>query len=428
MTVGGQYDAATVIHQTCSDLVESYVALAEHGKNVLGNIHSVIGRIKQYKYDITYSAGFQLTTVTEYRDDPYAWWEKGLIYMGQATIHEEIVDHPRQQEARDALASAQGIVDDVDEKFELDSRDMRDTVLSVANHMKSWVDASAKTASLGFPSSTSQVPTSGDVEGWRSPSAKAIYDDNVYLQHGAHETTSTSIESMLSKDAAFLEKMADHLAAFANQERDQWQYYTDLATESWIPDEWSIDAIIETVGQIGDKVLEFKQLQIDELQRVNDVLNSAVTDVLAIQEQKNTISRLKEPASQGEDGWPSPANVAGRTTAGDSDFETLKFNTQYFKDHVTFWADLSSDFDGPIADASGAPAIAPMFLRFPAFSSTTSSALNDLAEHILDKALKRGQTAAKELSETLDAMIRTYVAGEDLNAAEAAQLQRMLDE
>ena len=55
-------------------------------------------------------------------------------------------------------------------------------------------------------------------------------------------------------------------------------------------------------------------------------------------------------------------------------------------------------------------------------------ALNDLAEHIVTTALKRGQTATKELSAILRTIIKTYLEGEELNAEEASKLERMLDQ
>lgn len=117
-----------------------------------------------------------------------------------------------------------------------------------------------------------------------------------------------------------------------------------------------------------------------------------------------------------------------RSSKRNSDFDTLKFNTQYFKDHVEFWQDLSDDFAEPIAAGEGSPSIKPMFLRMPSFTATPAMALNDLAEHIVTTALKRGQTATKELSAILRTIIKTYLEGEELNAEEASKLERMLDQ
>lgn len=422
------FNAAEAVKQTCQDLADSYAALAQHGRNVLGNIDSVIGRIKQYKYTVIFPAGYTTTEHVEYRDDPYAWWEKLGIWAGSGHIQEEIVDHPRQQEARKALAETQGIVNDVDNKFELDAEDMRDTVASIAEHMSGWVETSSKVSELIFPSSATQVPTSGDLQGWRSPTAKQIYDDNIVLQHKAHETTAEGIEAMLSKEAEFVGTLGNHLASFANLERDNYQYYSDLATETWIPEEWDIQSIIKIIGEIGDKAAEFKRLQIEELERTAETLNSAVTTVLAVESQKNVFSRLSEPTNGSEVGWPSPANTSGRSEEGSSDFDTLKFNTQYFKDHVEFWQDLSDDFAEPIAAGEGSPPIKPMFLRMPSFTATPAMALNDLAEHIVTAALRRGQIATKELSAILRTIIKTYLEGEELNAEEASKLERMLDQ
>lgn len=420
------YNAARAIEQTCLDLVESYGQLAEEGANVLGNIKSVIGQLKQWKYTVTH--GQSGHTSVEYRDDPYAWWEKALIWTGGMSFSEEVVDHPRKQEALDALAQTQGIVDDADEKFELDAGHMRDSVTSIAEHMSGWVDVSSRFSQLVYASSASQIPTSGDLDGWRSPSASDTYGENVTLQHDAHETTATSIETMLNRDAEFLSSMGTHLTQFAELERAQYDYYVGLATESWVPDEWSIDAIINIAGTIGEKVGEYKSLQIAEIEALVTTLNSAVTDILQTESQKNELNRMSEPTGAGGVGWPMPAALSGRKGVGESSFEDLKFQTQYFKDHIEYWADMSGDFDAVIDTAANTPAIETMFHQLPGFMATTAAGLNSLAEHIVDAALRRGKQAAAELSEILDGTIRTYLEGEDLNAAEARRLEEMLDE
>lgn len=69
-----------------------------------------------------------------------------------------------------------------------------------------------------------------------------------------------------------------------------------------------------------------------------------------------------------------------------------------------------------------------MFLRMPSFTATPAMALNDLADHIVTAALRRGQIATKELSAILRTIIKTYLEGEELNAEEASKLERMLDQ
>lgn len=232
---------------------------------------------------------------------------------------------------------------------------------------------------------------------------------------------------MLSKEAEFVGTLGNHLGSLANLERDNYQYYSDLATETWIPEEWDIQYITKIIGEIGDKAAEFKRLQIEELESNAEMLNSAVTTVLTVESQKNVFSRLPEPTNGSEVGWLSPANTSRRSEEGSSDFDTLKFNTQYFKDHVEFWQDLSDDFAEPIAAGKGSPPIKPMFLPMPSFTATPAMALNDLAEHIVTAALRRGQIATNKLSAVLRTIIKTILEGEEIDAQEASKLERMLD-
>lgn len=420
------YNAAKAIEQTCNDLVESYGALAEVGAGLLSTIKSTIGQLRQYRYTMYY--GRSNYESVEYRDDPYAWWERALIHIGGASISEEIVEHPRQQEALDALAETQGIVEGADEKFEFDAGHMRDSVQSIASHMAGWVSTSTQVSSLVYASTASQIPTSGDVDGWRSPSAFNTYQDNLVIQHDAHETTAEQIETMLTRDGNFVETLGDHLTAFAELQGEQNQYYTDLLAKDWLPDKWSIESVISLVGNIGTAVTQFQALQVDEIKAVVATLNSAVTQILQTEEQKNAINRLSQPSGQGAVGWPEPAPLSTRKSDGVTSIGDLRFQTQYFKDHITHWADLADDFAKPIGSAEAAPAIETMFHQFPGFQATTAQGLNSLADHIRDKALRRGQGAATKMSEKLDETIRTYLAGEALNAQQAEQLQKLLDE
>lgn len=420
------YNAARAIEQTCNDLVDSYGDLAEMGAGLLSTIKSTIGQLKQYKYTVSWRG--QPAGTPEYRDDPYAWWEKAIIWSGGGAITEEIVDHPRQQEALNALAQTQGIVDGADEKFEFDAGHMRDSVESIASHMAGWVSVSSQVSQLVFPSRTSQIPTSGDVDGWRSPSAFSTYEDNLAIQHNAHETTATSIETMLSRNGSFVETLGKHLIAFAELQGDHNEYYAGLIAKDWLPDKWSISSVIQIVGEIGTAVTQFQQLQVNEIQAVVSTLNSAVSDILQTEEQKNVINRLSEPSGQGEIGWPDPAQLSSRKNDGASSFYDLRFQTQYFKDHITYWSELSDSFTAPISRAESTPAIETMFHQFPGFMSTTAAGLNSLADHIKDKALARGQGATTKISEVLDVTIRTYLEGEDLNTQQAQELERMLEE
>ncbi|NLE97362.1 MAG: hypothetical protein GX596_05160, partial [Propionibacterium sp.] len=181
-------------------------------------------------------------------------------------------------------------------------------------------------------------------------------------------------------------------------------------------------------GQIGDQVVEYRQHHIDQIEAVVETLNSAVTDILKTEEQRNAINRLSEPSGQGSVGWPDPAQLSARKAEGSTSFGDLKFQVQYFKDHITFWSDLSEDFSGPVGTAESTPPIDTMFHEFPGFMATTASGLNSLAGHIKDKALQRGQNATAKMSEILDLTIRTYLEGEEINTQQALELEKMLDE
>ncbi len=419
------YDAALVIKQSCDDMVDSYEDLVEAGAAVMGDIKSTIGQLKQYKYE-SWASGQYLGV--EYRDNKYSGWDKFWMRVGGLSFTEEEVPHPRRQEAYDALENAQGIVDEVDEKFELDSKDIRDTVGSVADHMSGWVDTVAKLSALVFPSSITQISTTGDTTGWQSPSAMETYRDNVTLQDSAHSTTQSVIRALLERDAAFLQNMTESLTAFADLVREQNQSYIDLATGSWKPEDLSIDFVLGKIGDVATFFNDYKSRQTEKATAMITTLNNAVTATLKTEELRGQINAMSEPTGSGGNGWPMPANLSGYRSPDRSGFEELRFNTRWFKDHIEFWEDLSDDFDPVISTASGTPAIEPMFLQFPGFSATATSGLNTLAQDLREKALARGQSATQDMSEKLDATIRNYLAGEALNTQEAEQLQRMLDE
>lgn len=77
--------------------------------------------------------------------------------------------------------------------------------------------------------------------------------------------------------------------------------------------------------------------------------------------------------------------------------------------------------------AEATPTISRMFYRWPAFASTTASALNSLSSDITVKALTRGRTATGEISDKLDATIREYLKTEHLNTQDARTLEEILD-
>lgn len=419
------YDAALVIKQSCDDMVDSYEDLVEAGAAIMGDIKSTIGQLKQYKYE-TWASGQYLGV--EYRDDRYSGWDKFWMSVGGLAWTEEEVPHPRRQEAYDALEDAQGIVDDVDEKFELDSKDIRDTVASVADHMSGWVDTVAKLSALVFPSSVTQISTAGDTVGWQSPSAMETYRDNVTLQDSAHSTTQSVIRELLERDATFLQNMTESLTAFADLVREQNQSYIDLGTGSWKPEKLSIDFVLGKIGEVATFVNDYKSRQTEKATAMINTLNNAVSATLATEELRGQINAMSEPTGDGGNGWPMPANLSGYRSPSASNFDELRFNTRWFKDHVEFWEDLSGDFDPVISTAAATPAIEPMFLQFPGFSATATAGLNTLAKELKDKALARGKSATADLSGKLDATIRNYIAGENLNTSEAQQLQKMLDE
>lgn len=424
-TENDSYDAAKTIKQTCDDMVDGYVELVEAGEGTLKNIKSTIGQLTQYKHTFVYEGGH---TSVAYRDDRMGFWERALLALGGTAILIEEQPHPERQKAYDALAETQGIVDEVDEKFELDSEDMRDTVGSVADHMGGWVDTVAQLSGLIFPSSASQVSTTGDTSGWRSPSALETYKENVQLQDAAHESTQTIIRTMLERDATFLQNMADHLSKFADLQREHEQRYIDMATGSWKPEELSLDWVLGKIGEVATFVQDHRNKQTAEAAAMIGVLNDAVTGTLKTEQLRGDINAMSEPTGDGGTGWPMPANLSAYKQAGTTGSYELEFNTRWFKDHITFWSGLSSDLGPVISTGAGVPAIEPMFLQFPGFSATATSGLNTLAGEINSKALARAQAATKDMSEKLDTTIRTYLEGEGLNAAEAKKLQDLLDE
>ena len=417
------YNAAKVIVQACEDMVREYEALATSGAGILSSITGSIGLYYQYKWTVDYPPDYG-PQVIEYHDADVSWWERGLIGIGKGSVTTERIPHPRRQEALDRLAQTQGSIEGVDTKFDYDARDIRDTVSSVGKFMASWVDAATGLSAIPFPEDPRDVPTTGDPTGWRSPYAFQSYERIVGLQFQAHTTTETVITNTLKNSAEFLTGMASHLANFAQLVRDQETYYAGLATSKWIPGEKTIAWIIDTIGAIATKVIEFQTQQDKLAAAMINVLNDAVASVLKIEElrlQLNGMSRSGDP------GWPMPTALGGEKQAGSSPISELRFQTTYFKDHIDAWQKISDKVGPVVTTAEATPTIARMFYRWPAFAAATASALNQLSTEITDKALKRGKQATGQISQNLAATIREYLKTEDLNTQEAKQLEEILN-
>ena len=420
------YDAAKAIEQACNDMVDAYVELAEAGEETLNNIKSTIGQLTQYKHTFAFQSGH---SGVEYRDEKMGGWERLFISLGGTAVFIEEVPHPERQRAYDELASTQGIVDEVDEKFELDSEDMRDTVGSVAKHMSGWVTTVGQLSELVVPSSMAQIDTPGDPTGWRSPWAMETYAENVKLQDAAHEAAQEVIGTMLQNDATFLENMSTHLSTFADLQRDHEQKYIDMATGSWVPDELSADWVIGKIGEIATFVQDHRNKQTDEAKAMIDILNDAVDSVLDFEGTKRKINNLTEGTGQsGQLGWPMPAQLSAYKTDGTQSFYELEFNTIFFRDHIAFWGDLSDGFGPVISQGESVPDIESMFLQFPAFTATAASGLKELATKVNTDLLTRGRDATKDISEKLDETVRNYLATENLNTEEARKLEELLNE
>lgn len=424
MSPQSSYDAVATLLQTCENMLTEYETLAESGAGILSNVTTAIGLYYQYKYTFTLSSGLGgVDTVIEYHDRDIRWWEKWAVWSNGGQVSTERVEHPRRQEALDALEASGTDVSEADEKFDYDATSIRDTVSSVGDFMGGWLTSFNSLNDIVFPEQPDDVATP-NVTGWQSPITVDRYARNMSLQFDAHVEVEQVITDLLKKCHEFLDQLSTTLADFAGLVRDQEQWYVDLATDTWGPETFSIQGLIDAIKGIGTGVVEYRRQQDEKATAMIETMLGAVETILTIETLKGRIDGL---ARSGDPGWPQPNSMGVPEGDSGANDDVVEFQVQYFKDHITTWEDLSSDLQGVASDSSAVPAIETMFLRWPEFGATTSNGLNDLSGHITDTGLQRGKTASATMATMLDATMRNYIEGENLATAHAQRLQDILD-
>lgn len=413
------YNAVETLLLTCEDMLKEYEHLAQSGSAILSKVDGAIGLYWQYKY---HYSGANIGDIIEYHDRDIRWWEKMIAWSNGWQVSTDRVQHPERDDAITKLKATQGTVTDADTKFDYDAESIRHTVSSVATFLAGWLTAYQDFAAITFPEVPEDIRTPSTTT-WDSPLAVDRYARNMGLQFEAHETTESIVADLMDRCSKFLTQLKTSLVEFAKLVEQQEEYYASFVTSDWVPEKLSWRSLMDIIGDIGGKVVEYRRQQNAKATAMIEVMLDAVDTIL---QTEVVLGRIDSMARAGEPGWPLP-NDMGISGGGSPSGDLLTFNAQYFKDHIAIWQELGSQISPIAADAGSIPVIQRMFYRWPAFGSTTASALNSLGDELATKALNRASTAMGQMSTKLDATIRNYLAAEAENEATARELEAILD-
>lgn len=420
-------ETANRIKNSCQEMAEHYKVLAEAGDEIYRTIETNIGLFYQYECTITYNAEGRpdAQRVVTYQDHEPFWWEKWSASLGGGTLTVNKIDHPRRKEALEKLEDI-GInsIDPTDDKFDLDAQDIVKTVTGVGEFMGGWLHTLYALRAFTLPEHPLDIESSSSTYGWRSANAYAIYTRIVKLQFAAQDTVKHAILDMLNQNAQFLDSLRSHLVEFAALVRSQQNYYAGLATSDWIPDKGAtIGWVIDSIGELGQKVVSYQEQQTAQADAMIEVLNQAVKSILDFERIRTAIDGMSRA---GRPGWPMPVSFSSSDHAETSSEDSLIFETNYFKDHIEAWEKISDHLGGVANTAQKVKKIESMFERWTAFASDTVQSINSLGARIATE-LANGKKAAAEIAEKLEDTIRAYLATEELTTDLAKQLQEMLD-
>ncbi|RMB58199.1 hypothetical protein [Tessaracoccus antarcticus] len=404
------------INQACEDLQDAYQDLAEEALPAYDRLNSSIGRLTQW--EVMVSSGGYGGATTFYQDSKPRWWEK---FVGVITVGE--VPHPDADKARDAAKVLFGDIATNDDVYSARSEDIASTPKDLGEIMGEWlgiVDVFDSQVAQAIPSSTAYIPTSGGLDGWRSPRASSGYEATASSQNSAAETTAEVVRALLENCAGFLEHLKSSLVAFATLTMDQNRFYSETLTS--IPTEISLDAVLGLIETGANIVNTLKEAELKQAEAMGSDLTSTITALLNISALDGQITRMGE--TSGDGGWPQPAPMdpAHGGSNGPAARDELSYNTQYFKDHIDFWDGISETMTPLGQQATGIPELPVMFLRLPSFSANQSTALNSLGDRVASDCLVKGSTATATVATKLGETIRSYVRTEAANEAIANRI------
>lgn len=412
------YNAVQTLLTTCESMLNDYEALARSGSTILSDIESAIGLYYQYEY---HYRGNNWDSI-EHHDRDIRWWEQWVAWSNGWQVSTKRVPHPDREIAMARLATTEGDITNADTKFDFDATAIRATVSSIADFLAGWLTAYQDFSAITFPEVPEDIRTPSTTS-WQSPLAVDRYERNMSLQFDAHETTEDIIADLMDRCSKFLQQLKTTLAEFAKLVQQQEEYYASFVTSDWIPDKLNLSAFIDIIGGIGTKVVEYRGMQNDKATTMIDTMLDAVDTIL---QTEVVVGRINGMSRAGAPGWPLP-NDMGVSGAGSPGGDVLTFNAQYFRDHIATWDGLAGEVTSVASAADSIPPIERMFYRWPAFGSTTGSALNSLSGDLTSKALSQSSTAMNQMSDKLNTTIRNYLAAEADNEAIARQLEAILD-
>lgn len=403
------------INQACEDLQDTYQTLADEAMPAYDRLNSSIGRLTQWEV-IQSDGGYG--SITTYWDSKPRWWH---MLLGIGVVGE--VPHPEAHLAREAAEGLFGDIANNDGVYVARSEDIAATPKDMGEIMGEWleiVDKFDTEVAQVIPSNTAYIPTTGGLDGWRSPRASNGYEATANSQNAAAESTAELVRSLLDNCAGFLEHLKSSLAAFAALTMDQNRFYSETLTS--IPTEISLDAVLGLIETGANIVNSLKEAELKQAEAMGSDLTSTITTLLNISALEGRITRMGESA--GDDGWPQPAPMdPGRGgSGGPAARDELSYNTQYFRDHIDFWGDISSTIRPLGHQAEGIAELPVMFLRLPSFSANQSTALNSLGDRIATDCLVKGRRATRAVATKLGETIRSYVRSEAANETIANQI------
>ena len=351
---------------------------------------------------------FRRTAVLDH--EPNAW--ERFYYDWRV----EAQPHSRQGEAQGALNDAQDEYNTTDTNQMSDQEKLAAIPTRMGGFLSHWYEVDTDFSRTHYAADASEIESSGNLEGWLSSQASSVYHGAIGTQHGAATASATILESFMTNSAAFLDDVTSAISQMMIRASEDEQLYIDLISAGAELADPSIGAFINYFVGSLQVLKDQRDLYFGRLADHGTSLNNAISTTLQVGVLSNNINDLGA-----DDQWPDvtsnlridePSPEVPTTTE-------LRYNTQYFKDHVAHWDDIADDMGALHAKAADFPELSVDFIELPNFSAIQSTHLNDLGHRLADDVFAPGHAAALEMSQKLTETIRTYLENE-MDSAGAA--------
>ncbi len=400
------------INQACEDLQKAYKTLADGAAPAMDALDGGIGNLTRWK------VAYINPWAPPHTPPSYGYWDhKPRWYNFFVMPIAEEYDPVGAETARKAAEELWGEVGKNDAVFKTRTDDIAATPKHVGTMIGDWLKIAEKFASdvdAKIPTSPYGIPTTGDLQGWKSSDASGAYASSVGIQNNAAKSAAGIMSELMMNCANFLSSMQTDLVNLAKLTKEQNDFYADLLTFKVSDFKTGVVTFNFVMDLIGKGIGIAKGLASQELNAataLGTMLNDSIKAVLKLSELDRRLTSLGEDETT--DGWPMPyAMNLGRPTATTPETVTLRYNTQYFKDHHAFWEDVSDNLAAHERSASNIKDVPVMFAQLPGFMANESDALNKLSKRLGADGMGKGKTATADMAEKLRSTIQAYLARE----------------